>query len=217
MLIVVTMLFSVLLMVNKRHSDQEEQEEIDSSSQSIGIFLVLGASMMSGLRWSFTQILLKHNDYTSNSISTIFFLSPGMCTILFVLGLIFEGWSDFTSSPIWAIRGVFQTIVLMIIPGFLAFMMTLCEFKLLSVAQVITLSIAGIFKELLTILLSLIIFGDRLSWINCIGLVLTFLDILWYNYYRYLQKNSTLNATSSSKHEYLSVPTDDSGIEMKKL
>ena len=48
-------------------------------------------------------------------------------------------------------------------------MMTLCEFKLLTVAQVITLSVAGIFKELLTIILSSIIFGDKLSLINILG------------------------------------------------
>lgn len=72
-------------------------------------------------------------------------------------------------------------------------MMTLCEFKLLTVAQVITLSVAGIFKELLTIILSSIIFGDKLSFINVLGLLLTFADILWYNYYRYFENEDIKN------------------------
>lgn len=72
-------------------------------------------------------------------------------------------------------------------------MMTLCEFKLLTVAQVITLSVAGIFKELLTIILSSIIFGDKLSFINVLGLLLTFADILWYNYYRYFENEDMKN------------------------
>ncbi|KAL6450462.1 YMD8 putative nucleotide-sugar transporter YMD8 [Candida maltosa Xu316] len=180
--IVLIMTISVIMM-----TDKPESEVMTDDSSSVGIFMVLLASMLSGLRWSFTQILLKKNSFTPNSISTIFYVSPGMCLILFVLGLIFEGWSNFVSSEIWYTKGVFTTIILLIIPGVLAFMMTLCEFKLLTVAQVITLSVAGIFKELLTIVLSSIIFGDKLSFLNILGLVLTFVDILWYNYYRYFE------------------------------
>lgn len=190
--IVAIMTISVIMMTDKPELGSS------SSSSSVGIFMVLMASMLSGLRWSFTQILLKKNPYTPNSISTIFYISPGMCIILFSLGLIFEGWTNFINSEIWITKGLFTTIILLIIPGVLAFMMTLCEFKLLTVAQVITLSVAGIFKELLTIILSSIIFGDKLSLINILGLILTFMDILWYNYYRYYENEDHNNGNSKS-------------------
>lgn len=198
--IVMIMTFSVAMMVSKPPTTN------DSENSMFGITLVLLASVISGLRWSFTQILLKNNHHTPNSIATIFYLSPAMCIILFVIGLIFEGWSDFVNAPIWEIKGVFITISLMIVPGFLAFMMTLCEFKLLQVSQVITLSVAGIFKELLTIILSSIIFGDRLSTLNIIGLLITFMDILWYNWFRYNQ--------SQISHQYSSIKQD---VELRKL
>lgn len=182
-MIVVVMSGSVVMMVKKPESDETE----DSKNHVIGVLLVLFAAMMSGLRWSFTQLLLKNNSRTPNSITTIFYLSPAMCVLLFTIGLVVEGWGNFLAADIWDVKGVFATIGLIIVPGFLAFMMTLCEFKLLSVTQVITLSVAGIFKELLTIVLSSFIFGDRLSFINVIGLVITFLDILWYNWFRYHQ------------------------------
>lgn len=191
--IVAIMTISVIMM-----TDKPELGSSSSSSSSVGIFMVLMASMLSGLRWSFTQILLKKNPYTPNSISTIFYISPGMCIILFSLGLIFEGWTNFINSEIWITKGLFTTIILLIMPGVLAFMMTLCEFKLLTVAQVITLSVAGIFKELLTIILSPIIFGDKLSLINILGLILTFMDILWYNYYRYYENEDHNNGNSKS-------------------
>lgn len=192
--IVAIMTISVIMMTDK----PELGSSSSSSSSSVGIFMVLMASMLSGLRWSFTQILLKKNPYTPNSISTIFYISPGMCIILFSLGLIFEGWTNFINLEIWITKGLFTTIILLIIPGVLAFMMTLCEFKLLTVAQVITLSVAGIFKELLTIILSSIIFGDKLSLINILGLILTFMDILWYNYYRYYENEDHNNGNSKS-------------------
>ena len=194
--IVAIMTISVIMMTDKPELGSSSSSS--SSSSSVGIFMVLMASMLSGLRWSFTQILLKNNPYNQNSISTIFYISPGMCIILFSLGLIFEGWTNFINSEIWITKGLFTTIILLIIPGVLAFMMTLCEFKLLTVAQVITLSVAGIFKELLTIILSSIIFGDKLSLINILGLILTFMDILWYNYYRYYENEDHNNGNSKS-------------------
>ncbi|KAI5959801.1 uncharacterized protein KGF55_005033 [Candida pseudojiufengensis] len=191
-IIVFIMCCSVIMMVNKPEDieDDDSVEDIESKNSKFGIILVIFASMLSGLRWSFTQILLKKNPYTSNSISTIFYISPLMSLILFILGLVIEGWYPFINSNIWEKFGIFKTIVLLIIPGILAFFMTLCEFKLLKIAQIITLSIAGIFKELLTIVLSFLIFNDKLNFINILGLVITFSDILWYNYYRFIQNEN---------------------------
>lgn len=174
--IVLVMVVSVSMMVSKSGTEE---------SSSMGVFLVFFASMMSGLRWSFTQLLLKNNHHTPNTMATIFYLSPAMCLILFVLGVFVEGWGNFVSSDIWRVKGFFATIGLIVVPGCLAFMMTLCEFKLLKVSQVVTLSVAGIFKELLTIVFSSIIFGDKLSAVNVLGLLITFADILWYNLFRH--------------------------------
>lgn len=153
--------------------------------ERIGILLVLLALCVLGLRWLCTQLLLKRNEYTRHPVQTMFYLLPAMVVLLLATALAFEGWGNFVLLPMWARHGVATTLGLMLAPGALAFMMTLCEFKLLSVAQVLTLAVAGIFKELLTILLGVAIFGDVLSALNCVGLGITVLDILWYNYYRY--------------------------------
>ncbi|CDK26812.1 unnamed protein product [Kuraishia capsulata CBS 1993] len=150
----------------------------------IGCLLVLMSSCMSGLRWALTQILLKKNRYTKNPILTILYISPSMFLLLFLIGCGVEGLGNFLASEIWAQKGVPFTILLLIIPGLLAFAMTLSEFILLSHASLLTLSIAGIFKELLTILLGFLIFGDKLSLINIFGLAITLGDIMWYNYFR---------------------------------
>lgn len=198
--IVVVMCGSVMMMTELSSASSENQA---NESQPLGVVLILTASAISGLRWSFTQLLLKKNEYTKHPMQTILYISPSMTLALFVFGLIFEGWSTFTALPIWVEKGVFQTILLMVAPGFLAFCMTLCEFQLLSVAQVLTLSIAGIFKELLTIMLGSLIFGDTLSPINCAGLAITFLDILWYNYFRFTEPEAP-----SPKSGYSTLPQD---------
>ncbi|KAM3123428.1 hypothetical protein ACQ2H7_003362 [Candidozyma auris] len=191
--IVVVMTGSVMMMTQKPDLD-DNNEAADDDHNPIGIVLVMAASAISGLP---------------------------MIVILLVTAIFVERWSAFVSSPIWAIHGVLGVLGLMLVPGFLAFMMTLCEFKLLSVAQVLTLSIAGIFKELLTIMLGSLLFGDRLSLINCVGLVITFLDILWYNYYRYQETgaaniNQSYTAVPSSSPDDISLESGSDAIELKQ-
>jgi solute carrier family 35 protein C2 len=153
--------------------------------------------MMSGVRWVFTQLLLhKNHDEGSrkNPIFTIYQLSPPMFLALFAVGCGVEGFGNFIHADIWSEKGVFKSICLLLLPGFMVLFMTLFEFGILQRAQVVTLSIAGIFKELLTIVASTFIFHDRLTFINLIGLVITLVDIVWYNVYRYNEKKEEYNS-----------------------
>lgn len=211
--IVVVMTGSVLMMTH----EPAASDDMLADYLPIGVVLILAASVILGLRWTFTQLLLKHNDHTRNPILTIFYILPCMTVALFMFAVGVEGWSAFTSSDIWTDKGIFGTLVLMVIPGILAFMMTLCEFQLLSVAPVLTLSIAGIFKELLTIILGTIIFGDTLSLINGLGLAITFLDILWYNYFRYSETDKEPITAAYVSISELSEQATEDDIELKKL
>lgn len=65
--------------------------------------------------------------------------------------------------------------------------------------SVMTLSVAGIVKEVLTILLSSTIFGDELTPINVTGLCIALAGIVLYNYlkWRLLLRNSAAEAEES--------------------
>ncbi|CAN6647034.1 hypothetical protein TRVA0_022S00760 [Trichomonascus vanleenenianus] len=198
----------------------------------IGFLLVLGASACSGLRWSLTQILLRHparntlertidenmpptspviaphpvrrrsssmigdrsaidhgkgSSLTeSNPLVTILFLSPLMGACLFAVSMVLEGPGHIIGSEFWDTDFIFSVFVL-VIPGIIAFCMTLTEFLILLEGSVLTLSVAGIFKELVTLVFSSIAFGDTLTLVNCIGLITTLLAIFAYNWYRYTE------------------------------
>ena len=64
----------------------------------------------------------------------------------------------------------------------LAFLMTASEFALLQRTSVVTLSICGIFKEVMTISAAGIVFHDPLTPINVSGLLVTMVSIGAYNY-----------------------------------
>ncbi|KAG7880304.1 hypothetical protein KL905_002973 [Ogataea polymorpha] len=175
-------------------------DTLTASSIIIGCFLVLLASCMSGLRWALTQIVLRGNRYTKNPILTIFYLSPAMCVSLIIMGSQVEGIGNFLGSQVWETYGILGTCLLLLFPGFLAFCMTLSQFIILQYAPLLTLSIAGIVRELITIFLGWLIFGDHLNAINMLGILITLGDIAWYNLYR-LEQSSVKPASAASSED----------------
>jgi solute carrier family 35, member C2 len=151
-----------------------------------GFLLVMTAAASSGLRWSLTQILLIRHPATSNPFSSIFFLAPVMFITLFVLALPVEGISDMYHAfvKLGNQHGFLAAPLILLFPGCLAFLMTASEFALLQRTSVVTLSICGIFKEVLTISTASIVFHDELTPINGVGLVITILTIATYNYFK---------------------------------
>jgi solute carrier family 35, member C2 len=151
-----------------------------------GFLLVMTAAASSGLRWSLTQILLIRHPATSNPFSSIFFLAPVMFITLFALALPIEGIGDMYHAfiKLGNQHGFLAAPLILLFPGCLAFLMTASEFALLQRTSVVTLSICGIFKEVLTISTASIVFHDELTPINGVGLVLTILTIATYNYFK---------------------------------
>lgn len=149
----------------------------------LGFVLVISAAFFSGFRWGLTQILLLRNPATSNPFSSIFFLTPVMFLTLVVIAIPTEGFSGLIESfkALWSEWG-FVAPLLLLFPGTIAFMMTACEYALLQRTSVVTLSIAGIFKEVVTISTATLVFDDKLTAINISGLCVTIGAICAYNY-----------------------------------
>ncbi|KAK9250824.1 triose-phosphate transporter family-domain-containing protein [Lipomyces tetrasporus] len=202
----------------------------------IGFILVLIAAILSGFRWSLTQILLKRNESTSNPFSTIFYLAPVMCVTLVILAIPIEGLHNFLSAPIWQEESWFLWFLILVAPGVIAFLMTAAEFFLLHRTNVVTLSIVGIFKEVVTIGASAGIYGDKLTAVNVSGLIVALIAIALYNYIRIknmkqkirrqqiIGSASTTSLTngksdieSGNRPAYTALPTGADELEMQRL
>lgn len=79
-------------------------------------------------------------------------------------------------------KGPFMGPTILLAPGAIAFCMTASEFALLQRTSVVTLSIAGIFKEVVTILAAGRVFSDTMTAVNLGGLAVTIAAIAGYNY-----------------------------------
>ena len=154
------------------------------SFSTLGFILVISAAFFSGFRWGLTQILLLRNPATSNPFSSIFYLAPIMFASLFTIAIPVEGFSPLFAGLELLVEKkgpVFGPLILLF-PGVIAFLMTASEFALLQRTSVVTLSIAGIFKEVVTISAAGIVFGDALTPINISGLFVTIGAIAAYNW-----------------------------------
>ncbi|KAI9258363.1 triose-phosphate transporter family-domain-containing protein [Helicostylum pulchrum] len=161
--------------------------EGETKYDTVGFTLVLIASIVSGLRWSMTQLLLKHENMgISNPIATLYYLSPIMFVTMFSLSLVFERpFEQFQHSKHFdSALHILESFGLMSIGGFLAFAMTLAELYLIKSTSTITLSVAGISKEIVVIVLAVLIYGDVLTPKNLLGLAISIIGIISYNYYK---------------------------------
>jgi solute carrier family 35 protein C2 len=172
-LIIATMTIGVVMMVAG-----------EAAFNALGFSLVIASAFFSGFRWGLTQILLLRHPATSNPFSTLFLLTPVMFFSLLAISLAVEGPNDihYGFLALAEQRGTLFGSCLLIFPGVLAFCMISSEFALLKRSSVVTLSICGIFKEVVTISAAGVIFHDKLTVVNITGLVVTIGSIGCYNY-----------------------------------
>jgi solute carrier family 35 protein C2 len=185
----------------------------ETSFHVLGFILVMSSACSSGFRWSLTQILLLRNPATANPFSSIFFLAPVMFLSILVLAIPVEGFPALFEglSRLFEMKGPFLGIGILLFPGCLAFLMTASEFALLKRTSVVTLSICGIFKEVVTITTANIVFHDPLTPINLGGLIITICSIAAYNYFKIkkMRSDARLNAHLAAQDLYAPVNTQD--------
>lgn len=172
-----------------------------------GFLQVSFATLCSGLRWSITQILLQREEMgMSNPVATMFFLTPLMAGSLAIATLLMEGLPALVASPFFSAGHAPQTVSMLLAGGLLAFLMTMAEFKLISVSSVVTFSVLGIAKEILTICVSHVIFEDRFAPINIVGLVVSISGIGLYHVVRIeqLQKKKKVQREQRSQEFFFS-------------
>ncbi|KAG0185929.1 Triose-phosphate Transporter [Apophysomyces sp. BC1034] len=171
--------------------------EGETKFDTLGFLLVLVAAVVSGLRWNLTQLLLQQDQLgINNPIATLYYLSPVMFITMFSLSIVFENpVEQFKHSKHFdSVFHILESFGLMAIGGILAFAMTLAELYLIKNTNTVTLSVAGISKEIVIIGLSVLIYGDVLTPKNLLGLFVSIIGIISYNYYklskeRHVEKN----------------------------
>ncbi|XP_068686038.1 solute carrier family 35 member C2-like isoform X1 [Montipora foliosa] len=146
-----------------------------------GFFLALFASGLSGLRWTLTQILIQKQELgLQNPLDTLYHLQPFMTLTLIPFTFYIEGQRLAVSPKLFRApdsHTIWVTVSMVLFGGFLALMINVSEFLLLSHTSSLALSISGIFKEICIVSLATEFAGDKMTTVNFFGLVLCLIGI----------------------------------------
>lgn len=175
----------------------------ESEFDILGFILVMSSALSAGFRWSLTQILLLRHPATANPFSSIFLLAPIMFFVLAALALSVEGIGAIATGldKLLTLHGTSLGVGILLFPGLIAFLMTSAEFALLKRTSVVTLSICGIFKEVLTVSAASITLDEHLTPINALGLLVTIVSIAAYNYIKVQKMRSDARVEAYKKTE----------------
>lgn len=151
-----------------------------------GFILQLLATALGGLRWAMTHVLLKGGrDHRMPPLTATLYTSPTTAACVLPFALAFEGkqvagrMAGLVDNEIWIILGT-MTLV-----GTLVFILLISEYWLVNRTSSLALSVAGVFKELLTIGGGIVYFGDQMSLLNSIGFFICQIGIGVYAWLRY--------------------------------
>jgi solute carrier family 35 protein C2 len=169
-----------------------------------GFVLVLSASFLGGLRWTLAQLVMQRKEVgLSNPVDMIYYLQPFMMMALFPLAFWLEILPFLQGDllpQIFEHTDIFwEKTAYVLIGAVLAFLLELSEYLLLSFTSSLTLSIAGIFKEIFTLFLAFEYSGDKMSLINFFGLLLCLIGITLHVVQKSLDVTAISDATKKSE------------------
>ncbi|XP_037938988.1 solute carrier family 35 member C2-like [Teleopsis dalmanni] len=185
---------------------------------ALGFIFILGASLSSGIRWSFAQFLMQKSKLgLHNPIDMIYYMQPWM--MMSVLPLIaFEGpklYDALLSLPEIPNDVIYMTIIKITFGAMLAFLMEVSEFLVVAQTSSLTLSIAGIFKDFCQLALAFEFNGDQLSLINVLGLVVCLAGICCHLLHKYtmLVKLEAINSIHNDNDlTFLDTTINNNGV-----
>ncbi|TGZ51800.1 hypothetical protein CRM22_010721 [Opisthorchis felineus] len=143
----------------------------------IGFILVLLASFLSGIRWTTTQLLAQKKEWGSQLVSS----------------------KDLFRTTDYG--QLLLDLLYLSLGGLLAFGLECSEYLVVSTASSLTLSIAGILKEVCTLYLAATFNGDQISPINMLGFVICIFGITLHVLLKTMHSGNSIERPSFSPQE----------------
>ncbi|KAG6476838.1 hypothetical protein ZIOFF_066086 [Zingiber officinale] len=121
-----------------------------------------------------------------NPITLMSYVTPAMAVVTLILSLVIDPWHDFDTNVYFDNSWhVIRSCLLMLTGGALAFFMVLTEYILISATSAVTVSIAGVVKEAVTIVVAVFYFHDPFTLLKGVGLLIIIIGVSLFNWYKY--------------------------------
>ncbi|XP_014781984.1 solute carrier family 35 member C2 [Octopus bimaculoides] len=171
----------------------------------IGFILVMTATFLSGLRWTLTQLVVQKEGLgLRNPLDMMFHIEPWMIISLLPLSASFEGLRIVSTKQFFRYEHIsvaLKNCGWALIGAILAFFMEIAEFLLISNTSSLTLSIAGIFKEIIVLFLAAEINGDHISILNAVGFIICLCGMCFHIFLKNHQRYEDTNKVEELNEE----------------
>ncbi|KZV27204.1 putative sugar phosphate/phosphate translocator-like [Dorcoceras hygrometricum] len=149
-----------------------------------------------------------------NPLTLMSYVTPIMAIATALLSLVLDPWNEFKLTGYFdSSWHTTRSCFLLLFGGTLAFFMVLTEFILVSVTSAVTVTIAGVVKEAVTILVAVFYFHDQFTWLKGLGLATIMFGVSLFNWYKYqkLQKgeSNVHSPTESGPSKYVILDEQD--------
>jgi hypothetical protein len=120
-------------------------------------------------------------------------LTPVMATTAYTMSFFFEPLLHIFQTSIYfeSVENLAITVGLISVGALFAFFMVLVEFILISTTSALTFMVAGVFKEIVTVLVAHFTYGDRFTALNGAGLGVLLCGVALFNYQQYVKSLET--------------------------
>lgn len=144
-----------------------------------GFSLVMVSEAFAAMRWITTQILLEHDD--CGPMTAVLYMSPG-ATLALVPFVIVRERAALAVLDDWASISSFGVLILF--PGFLAFLLLLVEVQIIKETSSLTMTVFGNLKSVVTIIFAVLVFKERTTLLQWAGLLVALTGMIAYSHER---------------------------------
>lgn len=170
----------------------------------IGMIFQMCATGLGGFRWAMTHVLLQGSPESRMSpLTATLYTSPTMAIAMMPVALSIEGTRLFEHFSSASSDDNIRVATLLFVVASLVFVLLICEYTLVCETSSLALSIAGVFKEAMTIGGGMLTFHEHLSLLNVIGFIVCQVGIAAYIRLRYDPSSDQYEHTPLATHDDL--------------
>lgn len=156
---------------------------------AFGLFITVFGCFLSSAK-SISIKLSLTGQYELHSFDLLLRMSPIAAIEMFVLAVVTGEETRMIESPKYQVSWI--GIAGVCLSGVIAFLLNLTNFLATFHTSPLTVTIVGCVKQVVTIVLSVLIFDKKLTLLNSIGIAITTLGSLWYSLLKFHKKQPEL-------------------------
>mmetsp|Transcript_21616 Transcript_21616/g.59958 ORF Transcript_21616/g.59958 Transcript_21616/m.59958 type:complete len:362 (-) Transcript_21616:989-2074(-) len=162
---------------------------------TIGVVLQCSSIVTESFRLVLIQILLQRRGIKLNPITTLFYVSPA-CFVFLCFPFVLLELPKMMNDE----RLVIQP-ALLLGSALTAFALNMAVFLLIGKSSALTMNLAGVIKDWILILLSVLLFGSPVTATQIFGYFLSFLGLCYYNYTKFQANKAAAQAAAAQQEQ----------------